>query len=169
VTQNRKAAAGDDERRLQRKPGARHRARKRAVDLLFEAEVQNVQDFATMIADRRELARVDGSVAPVSEYTEIVVRGVGRDREQIDSVLTSHLQEWTVPRLPAVDRAILRLAVWELFNAMDVPPTVIVDEATALAAELSTDDSPNFVNGVLGRIATLAPQVRAAAAAQPPE
>lgn len=162
--------AGDDSEATRRPPkrlGSRHRARKRAVDLLFEAEVQGVSDYATMIADRRALASADGAVAPVSEYTETLVRGVGGDADQVDSVIISHLQEWTLPRLPAVDRAILRMAVWELFNAVDVPPAVVVDEAVELARELSTDDSPTFVNGVLGRIATLAPQVRAAAAATP--
>lgn len=73
-------------------------------------------------------------------------------------MLTSHLKEWTLPRLPAVDRAILRLAAWELFNTPDVPPVVVVDEAVELAKELSTDDSPAFVNGVLGRMVHLAPQ-----------
>ncbi|MGL4304640.1 MAG: transcription antitermination factor NusB, partial [Mycobacteriaceae bacterium] len=72
---------------------------------------------------------------------------------------------WTLERLPAVDRAILRIAVWELFHADDVPPVVVVDEAVELAKQLSTDDSPGFINGVLGQVVLVAPQVRAAATA----
>ena len=148
-----------------KKPGTRHKARKRAVDLLFEAEAKNVSPV-DLVAERRELVRSDESIGVVAEYTERIVAGVTADGPQLDAVLTSHLREWTLPRLPAVDRAILRLAAWELFNTPDVPPVVVVDEAVELAKELSTDDSPAFVNGVLGRMVHLAPQVRAAAAAQ---
>ncbi|GAA2049433.1 transcription antitermination factor NusB [Williamsia deligens] len=150
-----------------KKPGTRHRARKRAVDLLFEAEAKNVSPV-DLVAERRELVRDDESIGVVAEYTERIVTGIAADGPQIDAVLQSHLKEWTLPRLPAVDRAILRLAAWELFNTVDVPPVVVVDEAVELAKELSTDDSPGFVNGVLGRMVHLAPQVRAAAAAGAP-
>lgn len=150
-----------------KKSGARHRARKRAVDLLFEAEARNLTDLDGLLAERRQLAADDAAVAPVSEYTAVLVTGVGLDRDQIDSVISSHLTGWTLTRLPAVDRAIMRIAVWELFNAVDVPPAVVVDEAVELAKELSTDESPTYLNGVLGKVATLAPQVRSAAAAQP--
>ncbi|MFW0790483.1 transcription antitermination factor NusB [Gordonia sp. CPCC 205333] len=144
--------------------GTRHKARKRAVDLLFEAEAKNVSP-STLIIERRELVRDDESVGTVHDYTATVIEGIAGDYPQIDAVVSSHLKEWTLERLPAVDRAILRLATWELFNADDVDPVVIVDEAVELAKELSTDDSPAFVNGVLGKIAELAPQVRAAARA----
>ncbi|MDP0399433.1 transcription antitermination factor NusB [Tsukamurella strandjordii] len=155
------------ENKRPKKSGARHRARKRAVDLLFEAEARGVTDVDGLLAERRTLAADDASVPPVSDYTAQLVTGVDVDREQLDSVITSHLTGWTLTRLPAVDRAILRVAVWELFNAPDVPPAVVVDEAVELAKELSTDESPAYLNGVLGKVATLAPQVRSAAAAQP--
>ncbi|WP_019204298.1 transcription antitermination factor NusB [Tsukamurella sp. 1534] len=155
------------ENKRPKKSGARHKARKRAVDLLFEAEARDVTDLDGLLNERRALAAEDAAVPPVSEYTAELVTGVGVDGEQLDSVITSHLTGWTLARLPAVDRAILRIAVWELFNAADVPPAVVVDEAVELAKELSTDDSPTYLNGVLGKVATLAPQVRAAAAAQP--
>lgn len=148
-----------------KRPGTRHKARKRAVDLLFEAEAKGVSP-RTLVDERRELVRSDESVGEIHEYTATVVDGVSADAEQVDAVLSSHLRGWTLERLPAVDRAILRLATWELFNATDVDPEVILDEAVELAKELSTDDSPAFVNGVLQTIANLAPQVRAAAAAQ---
>ncbi|GAB18229.1 N utilization substance protein B homolog [Gordonia effusa NBRC 100432] len=144
--------------------GTRHKARKRAVDLLFEAEAKDVSP-AELIVERRELVRDDESVGTVHDYTATVIEGIAGDYPQIDAVVASHLKEWTLERLPAVDRAILRLATWELFNANDVDPVVIVDEAVELAKELSTDDSPAFVNGVLGKIAELAPQVRSAARA----
>lgn len=150
-----------------KKSGARHRARKRAVDLLFEAEARGVTDIAGLLDARRALAADDASIPPVSAYTATLVSGVDDNRDQLDSVISSHLTGWTLPRLPAVDRAIMRVAVWELFNAVDVPPAVVLDEAVELAKELSTDESPGYLHGVLGKVATLAPQVRSAAAAQP--
>ena len=83
----------------------------------------------------------------------------------IDDLITSHLQGWTLDRLPAVDRAILRVSVWELLYADDVPEPVAVDEAVELAKELSTDESPGFINGVLGQVMLVTPQIRAAARA----
>ncbi|MFT4042493.1 MAG: transcription antitermination factor NusB [Gordonia sp. (in: high G+C Gram-positive bacteria)] len=147
-----------------KRPGTRHKARRRAVDLLFEAEAKQVNP-AQLVAERREIVRHDESVGEIHAYTARVIEGLATDQAQIDAVISSHLREWTLPRLPAVDRAILRLATWELFNATDVDEIVIVDEAVELAKELSTDESPAFVNGVLARIAELAPQVRSAQAA----
>jgi N utilization substance protein B len=149
-----------------KKLGTRHRARKRAVDLLFEAEARDV-DPSVLAAERIELAAADDSVAPVNPYTLVLVDGVAEDLDRLDATIVDYLKDWTLDRLPAVDRAILRVAVWELFHAADVPPVVVVDEAVELAKSLSTDDSPAFVNGVLGRIVHIAPQVRAAAAATP--
>jgi N utilization substance protein B len=94
-----------------------------------------------------------------------VARGVSAHAAHIDDLLASYLQGWTLERLPAVDRAILRVAVWELLHADDVPAPVAVDEAVELAKELSTDDSPGFVNGVLGQVMLVTPQIRAAAEA----
>ncbi|MFI6430668.1 transcription antitermination factor NusB [Rhodococcus oryzae] len=148
----------------QKKLGARHKARKRAVDFLFEAEARDL-DPVDLATERTELARTDDAVAPVSPYTVTLVTGVAENLDRLDRVITDHLQDWTLERLPAVDRAILRIAVWELFHATDVPPVVAVDEAVELAKELSTDDSPGFINGVLGQVVLVAPQVRAAAAA----
>ncbi|UZF58715.1 transcription antitermination factor NusB [Gordonia polyisoprenivorans] len=147
-----------------KQPGTRHKARRRAIDLLFEAEAKDVSP-AELVAERRELVRTDESVGQIHPYTARVIDGLVADQAQIDAVISSHLKGWTLARLPAVDRAILRLSTWELFNATDVDPVVVVDEAVELAKELSTDDSPAFVNGVLQTIADLAPQVRAAQAA----
>jgi transcription antitermination protein NusB len=156
----------------------RHQARKRAVDLLFEAEARSLSPAE--VADvRTELAASNPDVAPLNSYTEAVARGVGAHSAHIDDLISSHLQGWTLDRLPAVDRAILRVSVWELLYADDVPEPVAVDEAVQLAKELSTDESPAFINGVLGQVMLVTPQIRAAAqavrgtvtaaAADPPE
>ncbi|HEU0189869.1 MAG TPA: transcription antitermination factor NusB [Mycobacterium sp.] len=142
----------------------RHLARKRAVDLLFEADARGLTPGEAADA-RTALAAADPEVASLNPYTEAVARGVGEHTEHIDDLITSHLQGWTLQRLPAVDRAILRVAVWELLYADDVPEPVAVDEAVQLAKELSTDDSPGFVNGVLGQVMLVTPQIRAAAQA----
>jgi N utilization substance protein B len=145
----------------ERKVG-RHQARKRAVDLLFEAEARGIS--AAQVAESREaLAEADPEVSALNPYTVTVARGVSGDAAHIDDLISSHLQGWTLERLPAVDRAILRVAVWELLHAEDVPEPVAVDEAVELAKELSTDESPGFVNGVLGQVMLVTPQIRAAA------
>ena len=145
----------------------RHQARKRAVDLLFEAEARGLS--AVEIVDvRTALAEAKQDVAPLNPYTETVARGVSEHAAHIDDLISSHLQGWTLDRLPAVDRAILRVAVWELLYHEDVPEAVAVDEAVQLAKELSTDESPSFINGVLGQVMLVAPQIRAAARAGRP-
>jgi transcription antitermination protein NusB len=142
----------------------RHQARKRAADLLFEADARGLTP-AEIADSRNALAAQQGDVAPLNPYTVTVARGVTEHSAHIDDLISSHLQDWTLDRLPAVDRAILRVAVWELLHASDVPEPVAVDEAVELAKKLSTDDSPGFVNGVLGQIMLVTPQIRAAAAA----
>ncbi|MGV0834582.1 transcription antitermination factor NusB [Mycolicibacterium thermoresistibile] len=149
------------ERRADR---GRHQARKRAVDLLFEAEARQISP-AEAAELRNALAEKQSDVASLNPYTVKVVRGVTEHAAHIDDLIAAHLQGWTLERLPAVDRAILRVAVWELLHADDVPEPVAVDEAVELAKELSTDDSPGFVNGVLGQVMLVTPQIRAAAQA----
>src|ERR1700752_3812504 len=142
----------------------RHQARKRAVDLLFEAEARGLSP-AEVADGRNALAEQQAGVTPLNPYTVTVARGVTQHAAHIDDLISAHLQGWTLDRLPAVDRAILRVAVWELLHADDVPEPVAVDEAVELAKQLSTDDSPGFVNGVLGQVMLVTPQVRAAAQA----
>ncbi|HHU45348.1 MAG TPA: transcription antitermination factor NusB [Actinomycetales bacterium] len=146
--------------------GARYRARRRAVDLLFEAEQRGV-DPEGLIEERLELARdMDSGVAPVAEYTEEIVRGVAAEIDGIDSTISSYLSpEWPLRRLPAVDRAILRVGTWELFHNPDVPPRVAVVEGVELASEYSTDVAPPYINAVLDAEADIAGQARMAAAA----
>ena len=146
--------------------GARYRARRRAVDLLFEAEQRGV-DPEGLIEERLELARdMDSGVAPVAEYTEEIVRGVAAEIDGIDSTISSYLSpEWPLRRLPAVDRAILRVGTWELFHNPDVPPRVAVVEGVELASEYSTDVAPPYINAVLDAESDIAGQARMAAAA----
>jgi transcription antitermination protein NusB len=125
---------------------ARSKARKRALDVLYASDVRG--ESATDALDR---AIADGE-GPTNEYTAQLVRGVEERRIRIDEVLASYSEGWTLARMPAVDRNVLRLGVWELLYAADVPDAVAVSEAMALVQELSTDESPQFVNGVLGNI-----------------
>lgn len=149
----------------ERKPDkGRHQARKRAVDLLFEAEARGLS-AAEVAESRTSLASSNPDVSALNPYSATVALGVSEHSAHIDELISSHLQGWTLERLPAVDRAIMRVAVWELLYADDVPGPVAVDEAVQLAKELSTDDSPGFVNGVLGQLMLVTPQIRAAAAA----
>ncbi|WP_046301547.1 transcription antitermination factor NusB [Mycobacterium sp. UM_Kg27] len=142
----------------------RHQARRRAVDVLFEAEARGLTP-AQGAELRTALASEQPDVSPLHPYTVTVAKGVTEHAAHIDDLITSHLQGWKLERLPAVDRAILRVAIWELLHADDVPEPVAVDEAVKLAKELSTDDSPGFINGVLGQVMLVTPQLRAASLA----
>ncbi|CCH33566.1 transcription antitermination factor NusB [Actinosynnema sp. NPDC047251] len=136
--------------------GARSKARKRAVDVLYEADLRGV-DAVTLLAER--VGSPD--VPPINDYTISLVEGVTGHRSRIDDLISEHAEGWTLQRMPGVDRAVLRLGLYELLWAADVPDAVAIDEAVELAKQLSTDDSPRFVNGVLGRIAVIADQLRA--------
>ena len=125
---------------------ARSKARKRALDVLYESDLRRTDPRDTL-ADR--LAQSD---PPVAEYTVELVEGVTGRLADIDELLGKHSEGWTVERMPPVDRAVLRLALYELLWRDDVPDAVVIDEAVELAKSLSTDESPRFVNGVLGRV-----------------
>jgi N utilization substance protein B len=123
---------------------ARSKARKRALDVLYAAEMR-AQDPVEAL----ESAIAEGE-GPTNPYTESLVRGVHAHRERIDELLGQYAQGWTLDRMPAVDRNALRIGTFELLYADDVPDAVAVTEAVALVSDLSTDESPAFVNGVLG-------------------
>ena len=125
---------------------ARSKARKRALDVLYESDLREVDPLITL-AERRALAE-----PPVNEYTVALVEGVQSHRERIDAILTDYAEGWTLARMPGVDRAVLRLGVYELLWRDEVPDAVAIDEAVELAKALSTDESPRFVNGVLARV-----------------
>jgi len=132
---------------------ARSKARKRALDVLFESEQRGVDVLETLAG------RIAAADPPVSEFTVELVEGVVAHRDRIDELLTTYSQGWSLDRMPAVDRAVLRLGTFELLWLDDVPDAVVVDQAVELARSLSTDDSPGFVNGVLGRLLDLRPML----------
>jgi N utilization substance protein B len=132
---------------------ARSKARKRALDILFEADQRGL-DAARVLADR--VSRAD---PPVAEYTVEIVEGVSAHRERIDELLSTYAQGWTLDRMPGVDRSLLRLSAWELLFNDEVPDAVAIDEAVELARSLSTDESPAFVNGLLARLLEVKPTV----------
>ena len=125
---------------------ARSKARKRAVDVLYEADLRGT-DPLTTLSERVALAD-----PPVNDYTVELVEGVQANRARVDEILAEYAEGWSVARMPDVDRAVLRLAVYELLWRDDVPSAVVIDEAVELAKSLSTDESPRFVNGVLARV-----------------
>ena len=132
---------------------ARTKARKRALDVLFEAEQRNVEPRTVYLRVATE------ATSPLNPYTEELVNGVMVHRDRIDELLATYSEGWSLDRMPAVDRNILRIATYELLFADDVPTKVAIDEAVTLASDLSTDESPSFINGLLGRISSVQARV----------
>jgi N utilization substance protein B len=130
---------------------ARSKARKRALDLLYEADLRGEPVLALLDQRAAEAS------PPVVPYAAQLVRGVQEHRERIDELLAAHAEDWTLDRMPAVDRNILRIGAYELLWADDVPDGVAISEAVQLARSLSTDASPAFVNGLLARLLELKP------------
>jgi N utilization substance protein B len=136
--------------------GARSKARKRAVDVLYAAALRDA-DPVKLLLERNEAVE-----HPVpNDYATTLVEGVVAHRERIDQLLAEHAEGWTVARMPAVDRTLLRIGVFELLWVDEIDDPVAITEAVELARALSTDDSPRFLNGVLGRIADIAEHLRA--------
>ena len=125
---------------------ARSKARKRALDILYESDVRGVDPLTTLAA------WVDRADPPVPDYARELVEGVAAHQAKIDELLTAYSRDWVLERMPPVDRTTLRLATFELLWRDDVPDAVVIDEAVELAKSLSTDESPSFVNGVLSRV-----------------
>lgn len=136
-----------------RSVGARSKARKRALDVLYEADQRRTDPLETL---RERLAQAD---PPVPDYAVTLVEGVALHRSRIDELLSTYAEAWTIDRFPAVDLAVLRIGVYELLWCDDVPDGVAVSEAVELAASLSTDESPVFVNGLLARLLQLKPSL----------
>ena len=130
---------------------ARTKARKRAVDAVFAADLRKISpltlldEVAGLTADRQNQDEIFG-------YARQIVNGVIENHDEIDDMLDTYSQGWAIDRMPNLDRAILRCAVWEILHNEDVPDAVAINEAVEMAKELSTDDSGSFVNGLLSRI-----------------
>ena len=125
---------------------ARSKARKRALDILFASELRGESPVEAL------QSAIDAGEGPTNPYTATLVRGVVEHQARIDELLSTYATGWSLERMPAVDRNVLRLGVFELLYADDVPDAVAVTEAMALVQDLSTDESPTFVNGVLGNL-----------------
>ena len=134
--------------------GARSKARKRALDVLYEAEQRRLDPLVTL------QDRLEQNDPPVPEYAAELVRGVVAHRARIDELLTTYAQDWTIDRFPAVDLAVLRIGAYELLWEDGTPDVVAIDEAVQLAKAFSTPESPAFVNGLLGRFQALKPHLR---------
>jgi len=132
---------------------ARGKARKKALDVLYEADVRGIA--AAEVLD----AKADAAEVPMNPYTAELVWGVVEHSDRIDDLLTTYSMGWTLERMPAVDRNVLRIGVYELLWADDVPDAVAISEAVALVQTLSTDESASFVNGLLARILEVKPRL----------
>lgn len=139
---------------------ARTKARKRALDMLFQADVRG-ESLNAIVAAEAQRAAGEPDRAASWLYAREIVDGVADHRDEIDELIASYAQGWTLERMPNVDRALLRLSAWEVLHNPEVPTAVAIDEAVELAKEYSTDDSARFINGVLGRIAQHAEETQA--------
>jgi N utilization substance protein B len=123
------------------------------LDLLYETDIRGTDLVATLL--ERDVSSEGPDARPIREYTRELVNGVSDNRRKIDELITTYAQGWDMDRLPAVDRNILRLGIYEILWSTSVPTSVAIDEALDLAKELSSDDSSKYIHGVLGRIASI--------------
>ncbi len=129
---------------------ARGKARKRALDILYEADIRGIP--ALEVLESQVARRSEDGDPELNVYVSEIVHGVVEHGEYIDEVISTYSLGWTLPRMPAVDRSILRLACYEVLWSDDVPDAVVISEAVNMAQSLSTDESSTFVNGLLARI-----------------
>ncbi len=132
---------------------ARSKARKQALDLLYESDIRGTDLLQILLA--RDVVEEGPDARPIRDYTKELVNGVAENRRKIDELITTYAQGWDMDRLPAVDRNILRLGIFEILWSTAVPISVAIDESLALAKELSSDESSKYIHGVLGRIASI--------------
>jgi len=132
---------------------ARSKARKQSLDLLYESDIRGKASLDLLVL--RDIVEEGPDARPIRDYTKVLITGVDANKRKIDELISTYAQGWDMDRLPAVDRNILRLGIYELLWQEDVPDGVAIDEALALAKELSTDESSGYIHGVLGRIASI--------------
>lgn len=132
---------------------ARSKARKQALDLLYESDIRGTDALKTL--ELRDISEDGPDARPIREYTRDLISGVVENRRKIDELIMTYAQGWDMDRLPAVDRNILRIGIFEILWSTAVPTSVAIDEALNLAKELSSDESSKYIHGVLGRIASL--------------
>ncbi|GIF71466.1 N utilization substance protein B [Asanoa siamensis] len=134
---------------------ARRKARKRALDVLFEADLRDRPPTDVLID---YVARLERPLPGHLDYAEGLVKGVATHLDRIDELIASYAEGWTIDRMPVVDRNLARIAVYELLYVDEIDDAVAITEAVELARQMSTDDSPRFLNGLIGRIAEYAPR-----------
>lgn len=132
---------------------ARSKARKQALDILFEADIR--QTSPVELLSTRLVHEEGPDARPMREYAQELVMGVSEHRRKIDELISTYAQGWDMDRLPAVDRNVLRIAIYEILWCDDIPDAVAIDEALTLAKLLSTDESAGYIHGVLGRISSI--------------
>lgn len=132
---------------------ARSKARKHALDILYESDIRGVA--ADSIVENREIPEQGPDARPLREFTKELVTGVGANKRKIDELITTYTQGWDMDRLAAVDRNILRLAIFEIIWSDELEDGIAIDEALTLARDLSTEDSAAFIHGLLGKIASI--------------
>ena len=132
---------------------ARSKARKQSLDLLYESDIRGKASLDLLAL--RDVEEEGPDARPIRDYTKVLITGVDTNKRKIDELISTYAEGWDMDRLPAVDRNILRLGIYELLWQQDVPDGVAIDEALALAKELSTDESSGYIHGVLGRIASI--------------
>lgn len=132
---------------------ARSKARKQSLDILYESDIRGTQPLD--ILSSRDFSEDGPDARPIREYTRELIAGVSENRRKIDELIATYAQGWDMDRLPAVDRNIMRLALFEILWSDGLDDAIAIDEALALAKELSTDESAGYIHGVLGRIASI--------------
>lgn len=132
---------------------ARSKARKQTLDLLYEADIRGAS--ASDLMALRDVIDEGPDARPIREFTKTLISGVSDNKRKIDELITTYAQGWDMDRLPAVDRNILRLGIFEIVWSDDLDDGIAIDEALNLARELSTDESAGYIHGVLGRISSI--------------
>jgi N utilization substance protein B len=132
---------------------ARSKARKQTLDLLYEADIRSTS--AADLLALRDVNEEGPDARPIREFTKLLIAGVTENKRKIDELISTYAQGWDMDRLPAVDRNILRLGIYEIVWSADLDDGIAIDEALTLARELSTDESAGYIHGVLGRISSI--------------
>jgi len=132
---------------------ARSKARKQTLDLLYESDIRGSDLLELLIS--RDIVEEGPDARPIREYTKSLVEGVAAHKRKIDELISTYAQGWDMDRLPAVDRNILRLGIYEILWVAELEDGIVIDEALTLAKDLSTEDSAGYIHGVLGRIASI--------------
>lgn len=132
---------------------ARSKARKQALDILYESDIRSTDALA--ILESREIEEDGPDARPIREFARVLISGVAENKRKIDELITTYAQGWDMDRLAAVDRNILRLGIYEIIWSEDLADGIAIDEAITLAKDISTEDSAAFIHGLLGKISSI--------------